>query len=603
MVGNAPRAGKRFSDRTGHAGVGLALTLALAAALAACERSEMAQALRASEDGRLGGLRVTERARLAPPTGAERTLTVVVTGDLKGWVSTAVLHPQAPRHTGLAHLAPLLRDLRATHPDLVLLDAGDALHGAPRAPLGPGVDGLAGQFPIVALMNALGYDALALGNDDFALGGDALARVRAASAFPWLAANVDRLGGGTAFPPYVVLERGEAGRRVRVGVLGLTTPVAALGRSPRELDGLRFTDLEAAARRWVPVLREVERVDVLIGLFHAGLDGAFLRDAALRGGLPLPGAAGRVAETVPGFDLIVSGDAQALSPQRSADEHTPYGVPVLQPGARGEALALALATLHLAGHAGRWRVVTVQRHTLAAEPEADPTALAVVAAPLGRLRAHLSAPTGVRIRAVPRRGEFHRCAGALSHAAVLRLDGGASRAASEAAPGGASNAALSLLPMGWAFEPPAREERGQPLTRAHLHRWLTHDESLVRVTLSGRQIALLLDGYVRHERHWRVPPHEVLWPGGLRAVLPEAGSELAALRRAEGDAPLHPHTAYPVWLTAFAWYGGLSRARQALLPGDAPQREAATSLREALFEALSDPAFVLPAPCVRWLER
>ncbi|HEX9844732.1 MAG TPA: hypothetical protein VGC20_18370, partial [bacterium] len=564
----------------------------MSALVAGCERSaaERERVAAWSAQGRLGGLRVVERAASVAPPGAERTLTVAATGDLKGWISTATLHP-GREATGLAHLAPLIRDLRAGDPDLLLLDAGDALNEAPATTLaGMGTADPAPVPPIVTLMNALGYDAMALGNYDVALGWAALGRAQAASRFAWLSANLERTEngtgggaeGGTVLAPYTVLER----RGVRVGVLGLTTPAAALGRDPRELAGRAFADLEAAARRWVPILRGVERVDVLIGLFHSGLDGKWAREDAVRAGLPLFAAAGRVAETVPGFDLIVAGDAQRLSPRRSTAAETPYGVPVLEPGARGN--GLAVATLRLAARDGRWVVTDVERHTLAAAAAPDPAALALVAEPLLRIRERLAEPTRVRFRRVPRKSEFYRCAGALSHAA--------------AAAGSGDDAARvrSLLPMRWVFAPPARGELGSPLRRAHLYRWLRYDDTLVQGRLTGRQVALLLDGYVRHERGWRVLPLEVFWPGGLAVDVPQEGSELSAVRQADDGAVLPRDGTVPVWLTAFVWYGGLGLAPRALLPGGPPLRALPGSLRERLFALLSDPALVIPAPCARW---
>ncbi len=563
-----------------------ACTLTLAACvlgLAACERTgaERERVLHLAAAGRLGGLRIAQRAPILAPPAAERTLTVVATGDLKGWLTQATLYPRS-RGEGLAFLAPRIADLRAEQPSLILLDAGDALLGAPSAALAAAEGAVP---PIVAAMNRLRYDAMTLGNVDLGLGWPALARARAAADFPWLSANAVQPDGGTALAPYAVLERDG----VRVGVLGLTTPAAALGRDPRALGEVAFTDLEAAARRWVPILRQVERVDVLIGLFHSGLDDPFARDAALRSGLPLFAAAGRIAEAGLGFDLIVAGDAQRLSPRQPSDGDTPYGTPVLEPGAFGN--GLALATLRLRERGGRWAVTGVERRTLPAAAAPEPGLLAALAEPLQRTQAWLAEPTRVRLRRVPRKAEFYRCAGALSHAVAVAQSG------EDAA------RVLSLLPMRWHYWRPAPAEIDGPLRRAHLLRWIRFDETLVQGRLTGRQIALLLDGYVRQLRGWRVPAPVVLWPGGLRVTLPEEGSELTELYRVSDGRALEPDETAPVWLTAFLWYGGLGLAPQALLSGGPPAREAPLPLRATLFALLSDPAFVPPPECARWLER
>jgi hypothetical protein len=155
--------------------------------------------------------------------------------------------------------------------------------------------------------------------------------------------------------------------------------------------------------------------------------------------------------------------------------------------------------------------------------------------------------------------------------------------------------------MGWDFDPPARDERGRPVRRVHLYRWLRYGDPLVQAPLTGRQVELLLDGYVRHARGWRVPPLTVLWPGGLRVELPREGSELARIHRADGE-PLRFGDTVPVWLTAFVWHGGLGLAGEALLAGGPPRRAVPVTLRAGLFALLSDPAYAIPPECARWLE-
>lgn len=37
--------------------------------------------------------------------------------------------------------------------------------------------------------------------------------------------------------------------------------------------GLRFDDMEATARKWIPIIKERENPDVIVGVFHAGQRG------------------------------------------------------------------------------------------------------------------------------------------------------------------------------------------------------------------------------------------------------------------------------------------------------------------------------------------
>ena len=73
-------------------------------------------------------------------------------------------------------------------PNSVLLDAGDALHGLPIATLLRGSD-------IIALMNAAGYGAMAVGNHEFNYGWARLRELRDMAGFPFLASNIMEDGG------------------------------------------------------------------------------------------------------------------------------------------------------------------------------------------------------------------------------------------------------------------------------------------------------------------------------------------------------------------------------------------------------------------------
>lgn len=584
---------------------------------AACEDRgrERARILAWSAQDRLGGLEARERPALPAPPGGRREITLAVTGDLKGWITTiSRFNRRAP--SGLAHLALLIRELRAEDPGLILLDAGDAIRGAPGGTIIPEISGLpALHFPILELMNALGYDATVLGNYDLGLGWASIAHAQAASDFNWLAANIEQEGGGTRLEPYRIVER----KGVRVAVLGLTTPRVTAGLDPRQLEGLVLSGVEEAARRWVPFLRDVERADLVIGLVHEGLDGGYQRAAALRGAPPWAPGTGRLADDGDrfggsndrygegGFDLIVSGDAHRLSPRRPAGADSPYSVPVLEPGARGN--ALAVATFSLAERQGRWamsKTAGMTRRTLPAAREAHPGALAIVAEDLRATRALLEDATALRFRRVPRRGEFQRCAGALSHRAAVYLAGDPAGGLAGGPEGENGQGQLSLLPTLWRFEKPGKAALGQPLRRGHLYRWMRYPDTLVRVRLTGRQIEILLEGYVRHMRKWRVPALEVLWPGGLRVSLAEKGSRIRSLRLASDGRPLAPQRLYPVWLTSYLRHGGLGLARRALIqPGGIGSHEPAISrsLRAGLFNLLSDPATEIPQQCARWLEK
>lgn len=135
---------------------------------------------------------------------------------------------------------------------------------------------------LVAAMNFMGYDALALGEKDFRLGWETLEARLGEAAFPALSANVVVSATGELLArPYLVREVGGH----RLAIVGLTEGEArpALGK-----EGLIVTDPLEAARRYVlEARREAEAVIVLARLGQEG-------------GL-------RLAETVPGITVVIGG--------------------------------------------------------------------------------------------------------------------------------------------------------------------------------------------------------------------------------------------------------------------------------------------------------
>ena len=126
------------------------------------------------------------------------------------------------------------------------------------------------------VMNYMAYDAGAMGNHDLETGHRVYDNWVADCRFPVLGANIiDKATGKSYLTPYVVLER----EGVKVAVLGMTTPAVPNWLPPSLWSGLEFQDLVACARQWVPVIREREKPDVLVGLFHSGKEGGIVTPA------------------------------------------------------------------------------------------------------------------------------------------------------------------------------------------------------------------------------------------------------------------------------------------------------------------------------------
>ena len=182
----------------------------------------------------------------------------------------------------MARRATVIKQTRQEEVRTVLvLDAGDALLGHP---LSLQTEGAA----IVEAMNAMGYDAMAVGQLDLAKGVDALLRRAEEARFAILSCNLVHKGTREPLlPSSTVIERDG----VRYGILGVTEPEAV--QSPGVADEAEVLDPIEAVRGALPDLQA--RSDVVIVLSHLGLE----LDHAL-------------AQAVPGIDIIVGGRDRSL---------------------------------------------------------------------------------------------------------------------------------------------------------------------------------------------------------------------------------------------------------------------------------------------------
>jgi 5'-nucleotidase len=149
-----------------------------------------------------------------------------------------------------------------TNGNVLILDAGDTLHGQTAAILTQGE-------AMAEIMNAVGYSAMALGNHDFNYGLERLLEFNALGIlnFPILSANIKNLDGTPLFQQYVVFPMDV----IKVGVFGITTPETVFSTDPRFTEGLFFDDPKTIATEMVEILK-ADGCDIIIALTHIGID-------------------------------------------------------------------------------------------------------------------------------------------------------------------------------------------------------------------------------------------------------------------------------------------------------------------------------------------
>ena len=271
----------------------------------------------------------------APADGAgiEYTrVTVIGTTDLHGHIYPVDYYTNRPAQLGLAKVATLVADARLGAPKLILIDSGDTIQGTPLEYYHNRVEN-APPDPMMLAMNALHYDAMAVGNHDYNFGIQVREKARHEAAFPWLSANTYKAGTDeNAFQPYLMKEV----NGVRVGVLGLTTPAIPSWENAPNYAGLEFRDPVAEAKKWAGILRTRERADVVVVAMHMGLELDLATGEAPPLQLANENAGIAVARDAPGIDLILLGHTH-----RDVPSVTIHGVLLTQAGRWGDRIARA----------------------------------------------------------------------------------------------------------------------------------------------------------------------------------------------------------------------------------------------------------------------
>jgi 5'-nucleotidase / UDP-sugar diphosphatase len=212
-----------------------------------------------------------------------------------------------PTRGGYARLAGLIARRKAARKGqgpVLVLDAGDYSMGTAFSAATRETGGE------LHLMGKMGYDATTFGNHEFDLGPAGLGKsigagLKAGRIPAVLAANtsfagndatladLQRLAKEGVIRRYAVIERGG----MRFGILGSLGKEAMIYTSGGVTT---FADPTESAREVVKILREKEKVDVVIALSHGGVEKG-------KDGRYTDGDDVRLAKDVPGIDVVISG--------------------------------------------------------------------------------------------------------------------------------------------------------------------------------------------------------------------------------------------------------------------------------------------------------
>lgn len=265
----------------------------------------------AQPDGSLQPGKALTRAEAAEIIAKARfvPLTVLTTNDFHGNLISNQVDSKTKKPWGNSDIvAAYFEAAKAKNPlGTIIVDAGDAFQGTPTSNV------LRGRS-MVDIMNAIGYDAMTLGNHEFDWGREVLADRIKQAKFPFISANIYYKATGEPVDfvePYTIIER----KGVKIGIIGLTTPETAVTTLPANVQDLEFKDPGVVAARLVPLLK-ARGADVVIVLGH--LSGAVAQDGSVTGPMA------DVIKAAGGIDALVGGHSHTTVAGKV------NGVPVVQ---------------------------------------------------------------------------------------------------------------------------------------------------------------------------------------------------------------------------------------------------------------------------------
>ena len=275
-------------------------------------------------------------------------LKIIETSDVHGALVPYDLVDNKETSGSLAQVHTyVIREKRVPGQEVILLDNGDMLQGDPMSYYYNYIDTT--DINIFAdAMNYMNYDAATIGNHDIETGHDVYDKFRREINFPWLAANaINTETDQPYFKPYTVIER----NGIRIAVFGLITPSVPSWLPEFLWKGIEFEDMIESAEKWVPIIQEKEKPDLLIGLFHSGVD--FTYNDEDEDTYKNENASQLVAERVPGFDVVFVGHDHAGWNFKTVNEDGD-SVLIVGPTSRARNVAVANINMELDSTSGKW---------------------------------------------------------------------------------------------------------------------------------------------------------------------------------------------------------------------------------------------------------
>lgn len=207
------------------------------------------------------------------------------------------IHCNIEDNIGFAKIARYKEDLTQFTPYVALIDAGDAVQGAPIGKLSAGES-------IVNIMNAVGYDFAIPGNHEFDYGMNRFLELDNLLNCGYYSANLINLNTGkNLLPAYKIMQFGDT----KIALIGVTTPESLTSSTPAFFQDehgnfiYSFAEDDTGKKLYAKIQQTVDTVkkqhaDYVILVAHLGEHGITPRWSSLA-----------VARNTTGIDIIIDG--------------------------------------------------------------------------------------------------------------------------------------------------------------------------------------------------------------------------------------------------------------------------------------------------------
>ena len=234
------------------------------------------------------------------------------------------IHCGVEDNAGVARLSQYKKDLKKQGFAVLLVDAGDAVQGAPIGKLSKGES-------LVNIMNAIGFDFLIPGNHEFDYGMEQFFKLNALQKTHYSSCNFTDLRTGKQ--PLMTFKVIEAGGH-KLGFVGVTTPETLTSSTPKYFQDEKgqfiygFSEDETGERLYAAIQKAVDGAKaqgaeyvILVG--HLGMDGSVQRWSSTT-----------VAENTTGILAIVDGHSHEKYENRAAKNKDGKDVLITQTGTK-----------------------------------------------------------------------------------------------------------------------------------------------------------------------------------------------------------------------------------------------------------------------------